>query len=73
MQSLVFKLVVVAWLCASLNKDVYVCKDPGYKHYYKEKSCRGLDNCSTRIYQVTVKYATDWRAGGAIDFDASHN
>ncbi|MBT8275775.1 MAG: hypothetical protein KJO39_06520 [Bacteroidia bacterium] len=37
--------------------DVYICKGPYSKKYHYDKDCRGLSNCSTSIYKVTLSDA----------------
>ncbi len=36
---------------------VYLCEGPYSKVYHKAEDCRGLSNCSTRIYKVTLEEA----------------
>lgn len=36
---------------------VYLCEGPYSKVYHKSPECRGLSNCSTRIYKVTLEEA----------------
>jgi hypothetical protein len=33
---------------------VYICKGQYSKKYHFKKDCRGLSNCSTEIYKVTL-------------------
>ncbi|RMA66558.1 hypothetical protein BXY75_0985 [Ulvibacter antarcticus] len=37
--------------------DVYICKGNYSKKYHYAKNCRGLSNCSTDIYAVTLSDA----------------
>jgi len=37
---------------------VYLCEGPYSKVYHKAENCRGLSNCSTKIYKVTLEEAT---------------
>ncbi|WP_186990407.1 hypothetical protein [Constantimarinum furrinae] len=37
--------------------DVYICKGKYSKKYHYKKNCRGLSNCSTDIYKVTLSEA----------------
>jgi hypothetical protein len=39
------------------QSSVYICKGPSSKVYHKSAYCRGLSNCSTKIYQVTLDEA----------------
>ncbi|MEC3965251.1 hypothetical protein [Flagellimonas halotolerans] len=43
----------------SLDTNVYVCMGKGSKKYHYRKNCRGLSNCSTKIYQVTLAKAKE--------------
>jgi len=36
---------------------VYICEGPYSKVYHKSDRCRGLSNCSTKIYKVTLEVA----------------
>ena len=36
---------------------VYICEGPYSKVYHKSDKCRGLSNCSTKIYKVTLEEA----------------
>jgi hypothetical protein len=36
---------------------VYLCEGPYSKVYHKSQDCRGLSNCSTKIYKVTLEEA----------------
>ena len=42
---------------ASKELQVYICKGPDSKRYHYTKECRGLKNCSTKIYEVTLSEA----------------
>lgn len=43
------------------SNDVYICKGKSSKKYDFKKNCRGLSNCSTKIYNVSI---TDARKMG---------
>jgi hypothetical protein len=44
----------------SINEtNVYICKGKGSKKYHYVKSCRGLSNCSTNVYQVSLSKAQE--------------
>ncbi len=44
----------------SINvSDVYIWKGPKSKKYHYKKDCRGLSNCSTDIYTVSLSDAKD--------------
>lgn len=34
--------------------EVYICKGPQSKKYHYKKDCKGLKNCSTDIYSVSI-------------------
>lgn len=34
--------------------DVYICKGESSKKYHFKNNCRGLSNCSTNIYTVSI-------------------
>ena len=38
---------------------VYICKGKSSKRYHYKKNCRGLSNCSTKTYEVTLKEAKE--------------
>lgn len=44
-------------LSTTQQKDVYICKGKSSKRYHLDKYCRGLSNCSTDIYKVSLKEA----------------
>ncbi|GHC48082.1 hypothetical protein GCM10008083_09230 [Ulvibacter litoralis] len=37
--------------------NVYICKGPSSKKYHYKKDCRGLSNCSTDVYPVSLSDA----------------
>lgn len=37
--------------------EVYICKGPQSKKYHYRKDCRGLSNCTTDTYTVTLSEA----------------
>ncbi len=39
------------------ESNVFICKGNYSKKYHYDKSCRGLSNCSTEIYKVTIEEA----------------
>jgi hypothetical protein len=42
---------------ARQTEYVYLCEGPYSKVYHKASDCRGLSNCSTKIYKVTLEEA----------------
>lgn len=42
---------------ATVETKVYICKGKGSKRYHYTKTCRGLSNCSTKLYQVPLSEA----------------
>lgn len=56
---LVSSLLFVGFRPASVRKVdyVYICEGPYSKVYHKSNVCRGLSNCSTKIYKVTLAEA----------------
>ncbi len=53
-------IVLCAYGMPSNNDTmVYVCMGKGSKKYHYRKDCRGLSNCSTKIYEVTLTKAKD--------------
>jgi len=42
-----------------VDTKVYICKGKSSKRYHYKKNCRGLSNCSTKIYEVTLSEAKD--------------
>ncbi len=54
----IFHLVAFFLLFTSFSKsNVYICKGKGSKRYHYNKYCRGLSNCSTKIYEVKLSKA----------------
>lgn len=41
----------------SLPKRVYICKGPESYRYHSRSNCRGLNNCTTEVYPVTIAHA----------------
>lgn len=41
----------------NIETKVYICKGKSSKRYHYKKDCRGLSNCSTKIYEVTLSEA----------------
>ena len=41
-------------LTTKQTEYVYLCEGPYSKVYHKAADCRGLSNCSTKIYKVTL-------------------
>ncbi|MBO0321551.1 hypothetical protein J0X14_04510 [Muricauda sp. CAU 1633] len=41
------------------DNNVFLCMGKGSKRYHYIKNCRGLSNCSTKIYEVTLKKAKE--------------
>ena len=39
--------------------NVYICKGKGSKRYHYTKSCRGLNNCSTKVHLVSLSKAKE--------------
>tara|TARA_R110000868_G_scaffold36471_10_gene129612 strand:+ start:6029 stop:6343 length:315 start_codon:yes stop_codon:yes gene_type:complete len=39
--------------------NVYICKGKSSKKYHYKKDCRGLSNCSTKTYEVTLTKAKE--------------
>jgi hypothetical protein len=56
---LVSSLLFTSFESTSLRKVdyVYICQGPYSKVYHKSNVCRGLSNCSTKIYKVTLEEA----------------
>ncbi|WP_053978537.1 hypothetical protein [Mangrovimonas xylaniphaga] len=55
-------LGVAVCLLSSFNiaeTNVYICKGNYSKKYHYNKSCRGLSNCSTDIYKVSLAEAKE--------------
>lgn len=53
-------LLLVGMLSSSFYaavSDVYICKGKYSKKYHYKKDCRGLSNCSTDIYTVSLSEA----------------
>lgn len=41
----------------SLPKRVYICKGPESYRYHSRSNCRGLNNCTTEVYSVSIAHA----------------
>lgn len=56
---LISSLLFTGFRLPGLRKTdyVYVCEGPYSKVYHKSNECRGLSNCSTKIYKVTLEEA----------------
>ncbi len=56
---LISSLLFVGFKPANLPKVdyVYICQGPYSKVYHKSNECRGLSNCSTKIYEVALEEA----------------
>ena len=59
MKRLLSLATLVAVLTASTYPEtyVYICKGPSSTKYHYGKTCRGLSNCSTDIYKITLAEA----------------
>jgi hypothetical protein len=42
---------------SKINTTVFICKGKYSKKYHYKKNCRGLSNCSTQIFTVTLEEA----------------
>lgn len=52
--------LLVCFVLFSFNgteTNVFICKGKYSKKYHYKKDCRGLSNCSTEIYKVTLAEA----------------
>lgn len=56
---LFFITVIFSITHKELETNVYICKGKGSKKYHYVKSCRGLSNCSTNLYQVSSSKAQE--------------
>ena len=60
-----FSLLLSLSLCANFTASttaakteyVYICEGRYSKVYHKSATCKGLSNCSTKIYKVTLDEA----------------
>jgi hypothetical protein len=50
-------IIFVFLLITSEPKEVYICKGPLSKAYHMNRTCHGLDKCSTKIYKVALENA----------------
>jgi len=53
-------LIIIFISTSSMTFDevnVFICKGKYSKKYHYSKSCRGLSNCSTQVYSVTLQDA----------------
>ena len=42
---------------AAGTEYVYICEGPYSNVYHKAADCRGLSNCSTKVYKMTLEEA----------------
>ena len=56
---LISSLLLTSFRPVGLPKTdyVYICEGKYSKVYHKSNDCRGLSNCSTKIYKVTLEEA----------------
>jgi hypothetical protein len=56
---LISSLLVTGFKPIGLPKTdyVYICDGPYSKVYHKSQDCKGLSNCSTKIYKITLDEA----------------
>jgi len=52
-------LFIISTSFRSVDTTVYICKGKSSKRYHYKKDCRGLSNCSTKTYAVTLKQAKE--------------
>ncbi|WP_299436257.1 hypothetical protein [uncultured Maribacter sp.] len=50
-------LLLFSFRIKKADTNVYICKGKGSKRYHYSKHCRGLSNCSTNVYEVTLSKA----------------
>lgn len=46
-----------------IDTKVFICKGKSSKKYHLKKSCRGLSNCSTDTYEITLSKAKELKRG----------
>lgn len=56
-KSFLIGLLSVFLFSFSSQQEVYICKGKSSKKYHKSSKCRGLSNCSTSIYKVSLNEA----------------
>ncbi len=39
------------------QQTVYICKGPNSLRFHQNSNCRGLNNCTTQIYAISVSEA----------------
>lgn len=58
-------LILLLWGFVGFNAGsgpetkVYICKGKSSKRYHYDKYCRGLSNCSTKTYEVSLSEAKE--------------
>lgn len=58
LKSIFILLILITLTSFSIKgTEVYICKGPSSKVYHKSNRCKGLSNCSTEIYKVTIEDA----------------
>ncbi|MDO5987112.1 hypothetical protein Q4Q39_06780 [Flavivirga amylovorans] len=50
-------IIILLFFTSFNNSNVYICKGKGSKRYHYTKHCRGLSNCSTKVYEVKLSKA----------------
>ena len=59
MKKIIIVLAII-FSCTSFTtfqNYVYICKGPYSKVYHKSDHCKGLSNCSTEVYSITIQDA----------------
>lgn len=54
---ILFIIITLYNLQITSETKVYICKGKGSKRYHYSIHCRGLSNCSTKIYEVKLSKA----------------
>lgn len=61
----ILSLLLLFWVITGFNlvsnveTKVFICKGKSSKRYHYDKHCRGLSNCSTKTFQVSLSEAKD--------------
>lgn len=53
----IFAIAIILCSCSGNSNNVYICTGPHSKCYHKSSRCRGLDNCSREVLQITKEEA----------------
>lgn len=57
MKALILLILFTTNLICKDSTNVYLCDSKGAKRYHRSSSCRGLNNCQSKILKTTLQVA----------------